>query len=90
MTDMNTTARIQNSWDVRRSLIDGILQRGETLVESLKLVPEMRESLKFERWKQIVAGELAAATERYGNGEPLLSEPELTTLASIMNPTRGW
>ena len=90
MTDMSTTARIQKSWDVRRVLIDGILQRGETLVESLKLVPETRDSLKFERWKQIVKGELSAAIEIYGNGEPLLSEEEITTLASIMSPTRGW
>ena len=74
MTDMDTTARIQKSWDVRRGLIDGILQRGETFVESLKLVPETRESLTFERWKQIVEEELAAATDLYGNGEPLLSE----------------
>ncbi len=90
MTDIDITARIQKSWEVRRGLIDGILQRGETFVESLKLVPETRESLTFERWKQIVVVELVAATELYGNGAPLLSEEELTTLASIMNPTRGW
>ena len=89
MNDIDVTARIQKSWEVRRGLIDGILQRGETFVESLKLVPETRESLTFERWKQIVV-ELVAATELYGNGAPLLSEEELTTLASIMNPTRGW
>ena len=90
MTDMDTTARIQKSWDVRRGLIDGILERGETMVESLKLVPATRESLTFDRWKQIVARELVAATELYGNGEPLLSDQEITTLASITNPTRGW
>ena len=90
MTDIDITARIQESWDVRRGLIDGILQRGETLVESLKLVPETRESLTFELWKKIVKGELSAAIEIYGNGEPLLSEEEITTLASIMSPTRGW
>ena len=90
MTDIDIMARIQNSWEMRRSLIDGILQRGETFVESLKLVPETRESLTFERWKQIVKGELSAAIEIYGNGEPLLSEEEITILASIMNPTRGW
>ena len=90
MTDMNTTARIQKSWDVRRGLIDGILQRGETMVESLKLVPATRESLTFDRWKQIVAEELVAATELYGNGEPLLSDQEITTLAAITSPTRGW
>ena len=39
MSDTEAAARIQKSWDVRRGLIDGILQRGETLVESLKLVP---------------------------------------------------
>ena len=90
MNSMDTTARIQKSWDVRRGLIDGIMQRGETLVESLKLVPETRESITFDRWKHIVEEELAAATELYGNGEPLLSEKELTTLASITSPTRGW
>ena len=90
MTDMDTAARIQKSWDVRRGLIDGILQRGDTLIESLKLVPETRESLTSDRWEQIVEGELAAATELYGNGAPLLSEQEMTTLALITNPTRGW
>ena len=90
MSNTDATARIQKSWDVRRGLIDGILQRGETLVESLKLVPETRESLTFDRWKQIVEGELVAATELYGNGAPLLSEQELTTLAAITSPTRGW
>ena len=38
MNDIDVTARIQKSWEVRRGLIDGILQRGETFVESLKLV----------------------------------------------------
>ena len=90
MTDIGTAARIQKSWDVRRGLIDGILQRGETMVESLKLVPATRESLTFDLWKQIVAGELVAATKLYGNGEPLLSDQEITTLASITSPTRGW
>ena len=90
MSDTDAAARIQKSWDVRRGLIEGILQRGETLVQSLKLVPKTRESLTFDQWKQVVERELVAATELYGNGAPLLSEKELTTLALIMSPTRGW
>ena len=90
MTDLDTPARIQKSWNVRRGLIDGILQRGETLVESLKLIPETRAALTSDKWKEIVAKELKEATQLYGNGEPLLSEQELVTLALITNPNRGW
>ena len=90
MNGMDIATRIQRSWDVRRSLINGVLDRGDTLVESLKLIPETGESVTFEKWKEIVAQELAEATELYGNGAPLLSEQELVTLALITNPTRGW
>ena len=90
MNGMDMASRIQRSWDVRRSLINGVLDRGDTLVESLKLIPETGESVTFEKWKGIVAQELAEATELYGNGAPLLSEQELVTLALITNPTRGW
>ena len=88
---MATPARIRESWNIRQGLIDGILNRGETLIESLELIPETRKSITFERWKEIVAKELEEATTLYGtNGEPLLSEQELVTLASITNPCRGW
>ena len=90
MSDADTAARIQKSWDVRKGLIEGILDRGETLIESFKLAPEMGNALSFEQWKAIVAGELQAAKDLYGNGEPLLSEDELVTLALITNPKRGW
>ena len=90
MAEMDTPARIQKSWNVRRGLIDGVLQRGETLVKSLKLIPETRDALTADKWKAIVAKELEAATRLYGNGEPLLSEQELVTLALITNPNRGW
>ena len=86
----DTETRIQKSWTIRRELIDKIMQRGETLVASLKLVPETRDSITNNRWKEIVAQELELATRRFGNGEPLLSESELETLAFITNPCRGW
>ena len=85
-----TQERILKSWNVREELINSILNHGNTLVQSLKLVPETRSELTHERWKRIVAEELRKATSRYGNGEPLLSEQELTTLACITNPGRGW
>ena len=87
---METQARIQKSWDIRRHLINSILGHGDTLVRSLKLVPETRGELTFERWKAVVAEELKKATALYGNGEPLLSEQELIALAMITNPGRGW
>lgn len=87
---MTDAERIQRSWDVRKGLIEGVLERGETLIESFKLAPEMGESLSFDAWKAIVEQELKEATDLYGNGEPLLSEQELLTLAAIMNPRRGW
>ena len=87
---MTTPERIQHSWNVRKKLIGGILERGDTLVAALKLVPETRDSLTFDKWKAIVARELDEAKRLYGNGEPLLSEQEITTLALILNPSRGW
>ncbi len=38
---MDTASRIQKSWDVRRGQIHGVLDRGETLVESLKLIEDL-------------------------------------------------
>ena len=90
MSNLDTCERIQKSWDIRTGLIEGILDRGKTLTESFKLAPEMRAALTFEQWKDIVARELEEATALYGNGEPLLSEQELISLATIMNPKRGW
>ena len=87
---MKTPDRIQKSWNIRKGLIQGILGRGEILVDSLKLIPETREALTFVRWKAIVAQELEEATRLYGNGEPLLSDSEMFTLAMITNPNRGW
>lgn len=87
---MTVQDRINKSWNVRKGLIDGILQRGDTLVESLKLIPQMREALTHEEWKKIVADELEEARQLYGNGEPLLSESEMETLAIITNAKRGW
>ena len=90
MNNSDSVARIQKSWDVRKGLIEGILERGETLIESFKLAPGLGESLSFEQWQAIVAAELQAAKDLYGNGEPILSDQELVALASIMNPRRGW
>ena len=42
---MATPARIRESWNIRKGLIDGILNRGETLIESLELIPETRKSI---------------------------------------------
>ena len=66
------------------------MERGDTLVESLKLIPESRDAMTFDRWKRIVSKELEEATNLYGNGEPLFSDNELTTIAMITNPCRGW
>ena len=87
---MDTVRRIQKSWNIRKGLLKGVIEQGEILIEALKLVPESGESITFERWKAIVAKELNEARGLYGNGEPLLSEQELTTLALIMYPVRGW
>ena len=90
MPEPDTVRRFQKSWDIRRKLINGIMDRGDTLVESLKLIPESQDAMTFERWKRIVSKELEEATKLYGNGEPLLSDNELTTIAMITNPCRGW
>ena len=90
MMPLTTPERIQKSWDIRRSLIEGILEKGDILVASLKLVPETRESLKFDHWKSIASQELEEARKIYGNGEPVLSERELHDLATITFPVRGW
>ena len=87
---MTTSERIQKSWNVRSSLIDGILKRGQTIVDALKLAPDMGDALTHEKWKAIVAQELDEARKIYGNGEPILSEQELNTLAIITFPRRGW
>ena len=34
--------------------------------------------------------EVEGARQMYGNGEPLLTEQEITALASFLNPRRGW
>ena len=75
---------------MRRSLIDGVTEKGDVLIASLKLVPETRNSLTFNHWKDIVSEELANVTALHGNGEPLLSDAELNTLAAITFPCRGW
>ena len=90
MSELNTKARIDKSWNVRKGLLHGILDRGDALVASLKLIPETREAITFDRWKSIVSEELEEAKSLYGNGEPLLSEQELIALAAITNPIRGW
>ena len=59
-------------------------------MEAMKLAPDMGEALTFEKWREVVAQELEEARRLYGNGEPLLSEKELVTLAAITWPTRGW
>ena len=86
----DTPERIQSAWNIRKELIRGILARGDTLVESLKLIPEARESFTFERWQKIVSDEVAAAVLHYGNGDPILSGDEILKLALITSPTRGW
>ena len=87
---MTTPDRIGKSWAVRRELVQGILERGDTLIEALKLVPETGEGLTFERWKAVVLEEVEKARRLYGNGEPLLTEQEIVALASFLNPRRGW
>lgn len=86
----DTKQRIQKSWSVRREFLNTVLERGQVLVDSLKLIPETRAEITSERWTAIVREELEAATRRYGNGEPLLSETELVTLAALTSPARGW
>ena len=87
---MTTADRIAKSWNIRRQLVNGILQQGDRLIDAMVLVPETSEGLTFERWKGIVEQELSSACANYGNGEPLLSEQEVITLAMILNPRRGW
>ncbi len=87
---MTTADRISKSWAIRRQLVQGILDQGEQLINAMMLVPETGEGLTFERWKRIVEQQLDVARRNYGNGEPLLSEQEIITLASILNPRRGW
>lgn len=87
---MDTAERIRKSWNTRRELVQGVLDRGDTLVAALVLVPETGEGLTSARWKEIVASEVEKARNRYGNGEPLLTEEEITALASFLNPRRGW
>ena len=87
---MTTSERIKKSWDVRRALVLGILDRGDTLIAALELVPETGEGLTFDRWKAVVMEEVEGARQMYGNGEPLLTEQEITALASFLNPRRGW
>lgn len=87
---MTTSDRIKKSWDVRAGLIDGIMKRGQTIVDAMMLAPDMGNALTHEKWKAIVAKELDEAKELYGNGEPILSEEELNTLAIITSPRRGW
>ena len=86
----DTRERIEKSWNIRRALITKVLERGDTLVESLLLIPETGESITFERWKAVVVDELKKATDLFGNGEPLLSESGIVALAAITNPRRGW
>ena len=86
----DTRKRIEKSWSVRREFVNTVLERGQVLVDSLKLIPETRTEITSERWTAIVREELEAATRRYGNGEPLLSEAELVALAMITSPARGW
>ena len=87
---MTTSERIRKSWRVRRELVQGILDRGDTLIAALELVPETSEGLTFERWKAVVMEEVEEARRLYGNGEPLLTEQEIVALASFLNPRRGW
>ena len=87
---MTTASRISKSWNIRRQLVEGVLQQGDLLIDAMVLVPETSEGLTFERWKGIVEQELDRARANYGNGEPLLTEQEVVTLASILNPRRGW
>lgn len=87
---MNTSDRIRKSWGIRRELVNGILERGDTLVAALRLVPETSEGLTFERWKTVVMEEVESARKRFGNGEPLLTEQEIIALASFLYPCRGW
>lgn len=86
---MTDAERIQKSWDVRLNLIEGVLARGTTIVEAMKLAPDMGKALTFDKWREVVAEELKQARELYGNGEPLLSEDELVALAAITWPARG-
>ena len=87
---MTTSDRIRKSWNVRREMVQGILDRGDTLIEALELVPETSEGLTFERWKTVVMQEVEKARGLYGNGEPLLTDQEIVALASFLNPRRGW
>ena len=67
-----------------------MLERGDTLVESLLLIPETGESITFERWKAVVVDELKKATDLFGNGEPLsMSESEIGVTGCNTNPRRG-
>ena len=63
----DTRERIEKSWNIRRALITKVLERGDTLVESLLLIPETGESITFERWKAVVVDELKEATDLFGN-----------------------
>ena len=54
------------------------------------MIPETSEGLTFDRWKAVVEAEVEEARRMYGNGEPLLTEQEIVSLASFLNPRRGW
>ena len=86
----DTRERIEKSWNIRRALITKVLERGDTLVESLLLIPETgnpslsnagRLSWSTNSRKQPIYSEMAS---------PSCLESEIVALAAITNPRRGW